>query len=110
MNKLGLLMGVAVLALLAAGCAGSRDTKLVAQTTMYSTMDSTAQVYTDPSSASSIQDHPLRWMAFVIHPAGVAVDYLVNRPVYFVASLWPGLFGYTDEDAMVSAQRRTVFR
>lgn len=110
MNKLGLLMGVTVIALLAAGCSGSRDTRIVQQTTMYTTMDSTALVYTDPASASPIQDHPLRWGGFLFYPAGVAFDYLLNRPFYFVASLWPGLFGYTSEDTMVNAQRQSVFR
>jgi hypothetical protein len=110
MNKLGMLLGMAAIALVAAGCSGSRDTKIVQQTTMYSTMDSTALVYTDPAAASPVQDHPLRWFGFVVHPFGVGLDYLVNRPVYFIASLWPGLFGYTNEDAMVSAQRQTVFR
>lgn len=110
MNKRGLLIGVAVIALLVAGCSGSRDTKIVQQTTMYTTMDSTALVYTDPASASPIQDHPLRWMGFMIHPVGVTLDYLVNRPAYYIASLWPGLFGYTSEDAMINAQRNSVFR
>lgn len=103
-------MGVAVIALLMAGCSGSKETRIVQQTTMYSTMDSTALVYTDPAAASAIQDHPLRWAGFIIQPFGVAGDYLVNRPLYFIASLWPGLFGYTNEDAMVSAQRQSVFR
>jgi hypothetical protein len=110
MNKLGMLAGLAVVTMLVAGCAGSKETKIVQQTTMYSTMDSTALVYTDPAAASAIQDHPLRWAAFVIHPFGVVGDYLVNRPLYFIASLAPGIFGYTSEDAMISEQRVSAFR
>ena len=110
MSKLVMLAGLAVVTMLASGCAGSKETKIVQQTTMYSTMDSTALVYTDPAAASAIQDHPLRWAAFVIHPFGVVGDYLVNRPLYFIASLAPGIFGYTSEDAMISEQRVSAFR
>ena len=42
--------------------------------------------------------HPFRMVAFLLHPVGVIVDYVLVRPVYFVASLAPALFGYTAED------------
>ncbi|HKW85845.1 MAG TPA: hypothetical protein VJM82_02130 [Nitrospiraceae bacterium] len=109
MGKLGILAGLAVVvALLAGGCAGSQIT-YTQTTSIYSTMDSTSLVYTNPRAASPANDHPLRWMAFLLNPVGVAMDYGVNRPVYFVGSLFPGLFGYTSEDAMVSSQRWSLF-
>jgi hypothetical protein len=42
--------------------------------------------------------HPFRLIAFVVHPVGVLIDYVVVRPIYWVASLAPGVFGYTSED------------
>ena len=108
MGKLGILAGLAVVvALLLGGCAGQQVTYSQA-TSIYATMDSTSLVYTNPRAASPVNDHPLRWMAFLLNPVGVVMDYGVNRPVYFVASLFPGLFGYTSEDAMVVSQRWTL--
>jgi hypothetical protein len=42
--------------------------------------------------------YPFRLVAFVLHPVGVVTDLVVVRPIYWVTSLAPGLFGYTAED------------
>ena len=43
--------------------------------------------------------HPLRIVAYVLHPIGVAIDYLILRPVHWVGSHEPfkTVFGHTDE-------------
>ncbi|MBM4125086.1 MAG: hypothetical protein FJ246_09080 [Nitrospira sp.] len=105
------LVGLVMVAILvSAGCTGNRELQVVQQSTMYSSMDSTALVYSDTGAAALLQDHPLRWIGFALHPIGVAVDYAFNRPFYNLASTWPGLFGFTSEDAMVHAQRTGVMR
>ncbi len=42
--------------------------------------------------------HPLRIVAYVLHPFGVMVDYLILRPVHWVGSHEPfsTLFGHKD--------------
>src|SRR5438093_3614265 len=42
--------------------------------------------------------HPLRLLAFVFHPVGVAADLVVSQPLYLLASQAPELFGYTVQD------------
>ena len=42
--------------------------------------------------------YPLRLVAFIIHPVGVALDLLVQQPFYLVAGLAPAVFGYTVQD------------
>lgn len=44
--------------------------------------------------------NPLRLVAFLVHPVGVAADLIINQPVYFLASQAPDLFGYTYQDAV----------
>jgi len=106
MRDLKILAGMAVLVLLlSTGCAGSQEIQAGPQATMYSSMDATALVYSDPAASAFLNDHPLRWAAFVTYPAAVVGDYAVNRPFYSLASKVPGLFGYTSEDAMLNAQR-----
>jgi hypothetical protein len=108
MQALRLFTGMVMLAaLFAAGCAGTQDVKYQ-PTSIYSSMDSTALVYTNPMAAAPVNDHPLRWIAFLVTPAGVVLDYGVNRPLYSLASVFPGLFGYTSEDAMLHSQRWTL--
>jgi len=48
----------------------------------------------EPSNAG----HPLRVIAYVVHPVGVAYNYLLLRPAYWVGSHDPfrTLFGRTD--------------
>jgi len=110
MGEVRILAGlVVVVALLVGGCAGSQQMVVYNQpTSIYSTMDSTSLVYTNPRAASPLNDHPLRWVAFMGNPLGVAVDYFVNRPIYTLSSLAAGVFGYNSEDAMVDSQRWTL--
>jgi hypothetical protein len=43
--------------------------------------------------------HPFRGPGFVLHPFGVALDYVLVRPFYMLAGLAPEWFGLTAEDA-----------
>jgi hypothetical protein len=45
--------------------------------------------------------HPLRPVAFLAHPIGVALDYVLVRPFYMLAGLAPEWFGLTAEDAQL---------
>jgi hypothetical protein len=57
-----------------------------------------------PTSASAEEykptesGHPLRVVAYIVHPVGVALDYLIMRPAWWVGSHEPfrTLFGRTD--------------
>ncbi len=42
--------------------------------------------------------HPLRMLAYAVHPVGVVYDYLLLRPAYWIGSHQPfrKLFGRTD--------------
>jgi hypothetical protein len=42
--------------------------------------------------------HPLRILAYVLHPVGVLLDYLIFRPAHWVGSKEPmkTIFGHTD--------------
>jgi hypothetical protein len=48
----------------------------------------------DPERAG----HPLRMVAYALHPIGVALDYLIMRPAHWVGSHEPfaTLFGHQD--------------
>lgn len=111
MRRLHLLAGLTLtLALVASGCASRAETKQVQPLTVYSSMDSMALIYSDPVATSPLNDHPLRWVSFLLHPVGTALDYLINRPLYALASSAPPLTGFNSEDAMLDQQRpgRTV--
>lgn len=82
------------------------DREYAPPTSIYNILDSTALVYSDPAAGSAVNDNPFRWLGFILHPVGQALDYGVNRPLYKLASAFPYLFGYTAEDVMVDAQRR----
>lgn len=113
MQAIRLLAGVlVVVALLSSGCMSARDQITAAQqSTTYWPLDSLALTYADPVAVAPINDHPLRWLAFAFHPAGVALDHSANRFTYSLVSIWPGLFGYTAEDAGLHAQRQgLIFR
>ncbi|MEQ1793278.1 MAG: hypothetical protein ABL970_03720 [Nitrospira sp.] len=106
-------MGVVVLAVLATGCGtanqsgmASTDKEYMPPTSIYNVLDSTALVYSDPTAGSPINDNPVRWLGFLFHPLGHALDYAVNRPIYTLAGAFPYFFGYTSEDNMLDAQRR----
>lgn len=55
---------------------------------------------------ASAYGHPFRLIAFVVHPVGVLVDFVVVRPIYYIASLAPSLFGYTAEDRTAVERER----
>ena len=105
-------MGAMLMAVLATGCATTNQAGSTAEneytppTSIYSVLDSTAMVYSDPRAGSPINDHPLRWIGFLGHPIGHALDYGVNRPLYSLGSAFPYLFGYTPEDSMQDSLRR----
>ncbi len=42
--------------------------------------------------------HPLRIIAYVLHPVGVVIDYVVMRPAHWIVSFEPmkTLFGHED--------------
>lgn len=42
--------------------------------------------------------HPLRIVAYVLHPVGVAIDYLILRPAHWIVSQEPmkTVFGHED--------------
>lgn len=97
--------------LLVTGCSSTRqgtavEQDYIAPMSIYSTMDATSLVYTDPQAAAPRSDDPRRWLGFFLHPVGQLVDYAINRPLYAVASMAPYVFGYTAEDAMLDSQRR----
>jgi hypothetical protein len=46
------------------------------------------------------QSHPLRLIAYAVHPAGFALEWLVTRPIHFLVAT-PGLdrvFGHTPHE------------
>ena len=96
---------------LTTGCSSTnqmvtQDQDYNAPLSIYSAMDSTSLVYSDPMAASQANDNPFRWAGFILHPVGLLVDYTVNRPLYAIAGHAPYLFGYTAEDSMIDSQRR----
>jgi hypothetical protein len=113
MRTTALAVGILLLAT-AVGCAGNpqqqasadADGDYTAPASIYSVMDPTSLVYTDVAAGSAANDNPWRWVGFLLHPVGVALDYGLNRPFYKVPSQMPYLFGYTSEDSMLDSQRR----
>lgn len=57
-----------------------------------------APVAAEPEYESSQAGHPLRIVAYVLHPVGVILDTLIMRPAYWLGSHEPlrTLFGRTD--------------
>ncbi|MDH4235957.1 MAG: hypothetical protein OEV17_01800 [Nitrospira sp.] len=111
MKVLSWTVGIAMLTMVATGCAttgqqGADDKEYTPPLSIYNILDSTALVYSDPVAGSAINDHPLRWLGFLSHPLGHAVDYGVNRPMYTLGGSIPYLFGYTAEDSLLDSQRR----
>ena len=104
--------GIALTAVLATGCStthqqnASAESEYAPPTSIYNILDSTALVYSDPSAGSPVNDNPLRWLGFLLHPIGQALDYAVNRPLYMLSGSFPYATGYTAEDNMLDAQRR----
>ena len=58
----------------------------------------------DPTYAG----HPLRIIAYVLHPVGVLFDYLIFRPAHWIGSKEPmkTIFGHTD---YLTAAKREPF-
>jgi len=118
MRGISWAMGIAMLMMVATGCATTNqqvannsdsydpETEYTPPTSIFSILDATALVYTDPAAGSTINDHPLRWLGFLGQPFGHAVDYGINRPMYKLGASNPYLFGYTAEDAMQDSLRR----
>jgi hypothetical protein len=111
MNAMSWALGIVMVAVLTAGCEtmqqqGAGDREYAPPTSIHNILDSTALVYSDPAAGSAVNDNPYRWLGFILHPVGQALDYGVNRPLYTLASTIPYLFGYTAEDNMVDSQRR----
>lgn len=107
------VIGMMMLALVTTGCstthqqsAGGNDREYTPPTSIYNILDSTPLVYSNPAAGSAINDHPLRWVGFILHPFGHAFDYAINRPMYTLGGSSPYLLGYTSEDSMLDAQRQ----
>lgn len=94
--------------LILTGCTGMRYKEPEQPRTIYSSSDATALAYSDPIQASPVDDHPFRWLGFILHPLGLTIDYAFNRPMYRLASDSPAFFGYTAEDAQLDSQRDMV--
>jgi len=113
MRTTTLAVGI-ILLVTAVGCAGNQQQQVsadaegsyTAPASIYSVMDPTSLVYTDVAAGSAAYDNPWRWAGFLLHPLGVATDYVVNRPMYTLPRHKPYLFGYTSEDSMLDSQRR----
>ena len=47
---------------------------------------------------SQVSGHPVRVVAYVLHPVGVLIDTLIVRPAHWLVSRepWKALFGHTD--------------
>jgi hypothetical protein len=58
----------------------------------------------EPRSAG----HPLRIAAYVLHPVGVALDYLIFRPAHWIGSKGPlkTIFGHRDESPRISEPKQ----
>ena len=58
----------------------------------------------EPHSAG----HPLRIAAYVLHPVGMALDYLIFRPAHWIGSKGPlkAIFGHEDETPRISEPKR----
>jgi len=117
MRGMSWAMGIAMLLMVATGCATTNqqvanesenygEKEYTPPTSIFSILDATALVYTDPAGGSTVNDHPLRWIGFLGHPIGHAFDYGINRPMYTLGGSNSYLFGYTAEDAMQNSLRR----
>lgn len=113
MRTTALAVGILLLAT-AVGCAENRQQQALADAdggytapaSIYSVMDSTSLIYTDVAAGAATNDNPWRWVAFILHPVGVALDYGLNRPIYKLPKQMPYLFGYTAADSQLDSQRR----
>jgi len=113
MRTTALAVGILLIAT-AVGCAGNNQQQVSANpdggytppASIYSVMDPTSLVYTDVAAGSAANDNPWRWAGFLLYPAGVVLDYGLNRPIYSLGKHTRPLSGYTSEDSMLDSQRR----
>ena len=110
MKRMSMVAVMVLAVMLGAGCASHPDRDAMSARDagglgMYSPLDATAQIYTLPRTAAPVEDNVWRYLGFVLHPVGLALDYAINRPFYALASTFPTVFGYTSEDALVDARR-----
>lgn len=77
-GRAGWLLGLVVLALVASAAPARAEEEY------------------DPKRAG----HPLRIAAYIMHPAGVLIDYVIMRPAWWIGSHEPfrTIFGRTDSD------------
>lgn len=104
----GLVMVLLFAVVMVTGCATQPDMKAAQTASTYWPLDYAAATYSDPVAVSPVNDNIWRWLAFALHPLGVAMDYAFNRPLYTLISYAPGVFGYTSEDAGLHANRANV--
>lgn len=88
----GILMVAMLVIGLAAGCA------TIAQQGSGSTAAPYPTAVEQQEEGSDAYGHPFRLVGFVLHPAGLVLDYVLIRPIYFITSQFPKVFGYTAED------------
>jgi hypothetical protein len=95
------LAGLLLISILSTGCAGKQkgDDFQPVETTQRA----------DASADAASYGHPFRLVAFVLHPVGVLLDYVIVRPIYYVTSLAPSLFGYTAEDEAAFEKERKTY-
>jgi hypothetical protein len=42
--------------------------------------------------------YPLRWVAFLLNPLGIAAELLINQPLYLLTAQETEVWGYTNQD------------
>lgn len=92
------LAGLLLVSVLSTGCAGKQ------RSDNFQPMQTAQRA--DASADAASYGHPFRLVAFVLHPVGVLLDYVIVRPIYYVASVAPSLFGYTAEDEAAFEKQR----
>ena len=50
------------------------------------------------STSPSAYGHPFRPLGFVFHPIGVALDWVIMKPLYMLGGLAPEWFGLNTDD------------
>ncbi len=49
---------------------------------------------------STSYDYPPRWIVYAIHPVGTVLDYVVAKPITFIACTAPDVTGCTRSDEL----------
>ncbi len=92
------LAGLLLISILSSGCAAKQKSDDFHPVT--------DERRADASANAASYGHPFRLVAFVLHPVGVLLDYVIVRPIYYVTSLAPSFFGYTAEDEAAFEKQR----